>query len=472
MNRLFRIYIGLVVALVLLNLAPPLPARAATIDVPCNDVPALIAAIHTANTTPEPDILQFPAQDCTYFFDAVDNTSPELGPNALPIITTKIIFKGSALTRLERIGGADGTPFRFFMVAPEGFLVLRNMQLRFGLTGLGESPGSAHSGGAIFNNGGRVHLKNSLLQENAVNPDGTGQGGGIYNAGGTVKWVKCSAFRNRSTLSGGAIYNTGTLVVKQVEFWQNHAAEGGAIHNSGAAQVLRSVFRLNSADVLAQEISNDGGSVSNYGTMEISDSSFFRNHAGYSGGAVANRGHLQLITSTFWRNDGRFGGAIWNTSTVDFANSTLTENTSEKGGGGIHNLGTMTILNVTMAGNDGNNGGNIFTRTGATSIVANTIFFGGLPYNCRGVLEVQGGNLRYPLTDSTCEGEYGDPMLDTLKRNGGPTQTMALLSDSRAINKGLRDNCLRIPVNNHDQRGVERILGDELRCDSGAFEAE
>jgi hypothetical protein len=161
-----------------------------------------------------------------------------------------------------------------------------------------------------------------------------------------------------------------------------------------------------------------------------------------------------------------------NSSAALIANSTFNRNESRRTGGALLNrAGTMQILGVTLAENAGK-GGNLFNRTGATAIVANTIFANGIRGNCRGELQFEGGNLRWPTSDPSCAGEYGDPMLDILRRNGGFTQTMALETGSNAINRGLRENCLRVPVNNMDQRGVLRIVGSEPRCDSGAFESE
>ncbi|WP_345309022.1 choice-of-anchor Q domain-containing protein [Candidatus Villigracilis saccharophilus] len=57
-----------------------------------------------------------------------------------------------------------------------------------------------------------------------------------------------------------------------------------------------------------------------------------------------------------------------------------------------------------------------------------------------------------------------DPLLGPLANNGGPTQTMALLSGSPAINAGDDADCEAT-----DQRGVTRPQGSH--CDIGAYEA-
>ena len=56
----------------------------------------------------------------------------------------------------------------------------------------------------------------------------------------------------------------------------------------------------------------------------------------------------------------------------------------------------------------------------------------------------------------------GDPKLAPLADNGGPTDTMALLVGSPAIDAGA--DC---PAS--DQRGLSRVVG--ATCDAGAFES-
>jgi hypothetical protein len=64
--------------------------------------------------------------------------------------------------------------------------------------------------------------------------------------------------------------------------------------------------------------------------------------------------------------------------------------------------------------------------------------------------------------------------LGPLANNGGPTQTMALVSPSSAIDSGDTATCASAPVNSIDQRGLSRLMdGDEngsTVCDIGAYE--
>ena len=65
------------------------------------------------------------------------------------------------------------------------------------------------------------------------------------------------------------------------------------------------------------------------------------------------------------------------------------------------------------------------------------------------------------------------PMLDPegLADNGGPTQTIALLPESPAIDAGDPEVCANPPVNGRDQRGYVRPGVGHTVCSIGAYEA-
>jgi hypothetical protein len=60
--------------------------------------------------------------------------------------------------------------------------------------------------------------------------------------------------------------------------------------------------------------------------------------------------------------------------------------------------------------------------------------------------------------------------LGPLDSNGGPTQTMALLSGSVAIGHGDTGSCTASPINNLDQRGFSRNATSRNACDVGAYD--
>ena len=163
-----------------------------------------------------------------------------------------------------------------------------------------------------------------------------------------------------------------------------------------------------------------------------------------------------------------------NTSDLQISLSTFSGNT----GGAIMSSGTSTVYGSTIAGNTSTGGGNtggiqVFGASGSMnlghSIVAGNAGTGQCSTFSGGVINDQGGNLQFP--DSACGATIPvlDPRLGPLASNGGPTQTMALLSGSPAIDGGVSLVC---PL--ADQRGVPPQDGDgngTVVCDVGAFEA-
>jgi hypothetical protein len=111
--------------------AAPAARAATTVNVPCSGPaggPAgLIAAISTANATGGATIDL--ASGCTYQLAGANNTSPTLGSNGLPVITSPVTVNGAGTT----IAGNDSS-FRILEVSGTGNLTLQ------GLTITGETP--------------------------------------------------------------------------------------------------------------------------------------------------------------------------------------------------------------------------------------------------------------------------------------------------------------------------------------------
>ena len=124
----------------------------------------------------------------------------------------------------------------------------------------------------------------------------------------------------------------------------------------------------------------------------------------------------------------------------------------------------LTLVNSTLSGNASTNGiGGIYTD--GETILQNTIIADNTPGgNCEqdypGVFTDGGGNLTWGEGDlPTCPVTVANPWLGVLAYNGGPTQTLALLSGSAAIDAGKDAVCAAAPVSGRDQRGTIRPYG-------------
>ena len=371
------------------------------------------------------------------------------------------------------------------------------------ISGVTIDHGSAVSGGGIFN-AGVLTLSDSIVSNCTL---GVQLGGGIFNRG-TLTLTNTTVIGNVVTGAvglGGGIYNLdGTLTLAGSAVSRNLAVGSGSYQGAG--------------------ILNDHGSASVTNSVISGNFTSSNSVAGDAlGGGIANvnSGSLVVINSTVSGNfssgngENSGGGGIWNglpsaKGSIKLTNSTVSGNTAEGlgGGGGLKNLGVATLTNSTIAGNAalfGGSGGGIqnngLTWLTNSTITRNTVARRGAGVDNSGTVSFKnsivadnpGGNCGagpfnfsggYNLSDdSSCAGFFamaGDlnatpAGLDPagLKNNGGPTQTIALVPGSAALNAIPFLSLIEctdvngVPITT-DQRGVSRPQGSG--CDIGAYE--
>ena len=193
-------------------------------------------------------------------------------------------------------------------------------------------------------------------------------GGAIYNTGTLTiqKEVDGSdtfypTFENNMAKTGGAIYNSSTVAssISDAVFTNNYStAEGGAIYvakDSAQLTINDSTFTGNGYKGTVATTTYGGAIYSGAGTdVEINDSTFTNNIAKYSGGAIyvkatnANKADLSITDSTISSNtaNGVYGGGGMY---VEATNTTLddtdvTSNTALKAGGGIYNRSYSALI--------------------------------------------------------------------------------------------------------------------------------
>ncbi|MCI0683337.1 MAG: Ig-like domain-containing protein [Gemmataceae bacterium] len=223
------------------------------------------------------------------------------------------------------------------------------------------------------------------------------------------------------------------------------------------------------------------------------------NGLGSSGGAIRNEGTLTIVNTAVVDSVGSQGGGIYSSNTLIVTNSTISGNTASFQGGGIHitdHIGSnATLTNVTITNNVADSGGNSSgsprgggIESNTTSLVRlnNTIVAG----NFRGragirddVNDTIAGSFNLigdgSGTNGIANGLFGnqigsasrpiDPQLGSLKNNGGPAPTHALLHSSPALDAG--SNAFAAPFA-ADQRGLPRIGDGSTTVDLGAFERQ
>ena len=377
--------------------------------------------------------------------------------------------------------------------------------------GTGGNGGNAQ-GSAIYNYLGTVSISGSSFQTNVATGGQSGQGGGSIHSG--ISGVGGAG-------GGGAIFNnSGTLTITTSTFTANNAAGG-----NGAVGVTPAVYDSaaggNGGDAFGGAVLGNSGSST---SLNIGSSTFNNNSTTGGQGGTGGMSSNAFKPGAGGNGGNAFGGAIASlnsASTFSLYNNTLTTNNATGGtggtggngnsnyanvysgnggsggnafGGGVSGGGNLTkIINVTLAANGANLGtGGMYGTGGQNGTVGANGTAGGGNANlvvgssltntllanptaggsCSGTFTDGGNNLEFP--GNSCgfsagnHDQLSDPRLGSLGSNGGPTQTIALLSGSAAIDAGNFSVCAASPINNKDQRDQTRLVG--TTCDIGAYE--
>jgi hypothetical protein len=291
---------------------------------------------------------------------------------------------------------------------------------------------------------------------------------------GTLTMTNCAVVGNFS-----GVTNYAALTMTNCTLANNSATSGngGAIDNYGAVTMTNCTLSGNSA------ANGNGGGIDNEsgGSLTMTNCTLADNSASGNGGGIVSMGPLQMTNCALTGNSaatGNGGGIDFEIGAFDYlTNCTVAGNSASAGGGLADEIGGVaTLTNCTIAGNSAgtNEGGGVANfgtvNLGNTIIAGNNAPISGSP-DVYGTVVSFGYNLignptgasGFAITDLL----YVNPLLGPLQHNGGPTQTMALLPGSRAINAG-RNSLIPSGVTT-DQRGFARIVNGTV--DIGAFES-
>ncbi len=345
----------------------------------------------------------------------------------------------------------------------------------------------AISADTTVDGGSTVTLQNSGSDSFAVNASAhftvenltlSGSGDGIDSIGGPVTATNCTFTGNFVGISvAGTVTATGcTFTGNDIGISAGTVTATGCTFTGGdgisasTVTATNSTFTGESTGISALTVTATNCTFAGYSSTGISAGTVTTTNSTFTGTSDSIGISAQTVTATncTLADNGDFGISA---GTVTATNCTFAHN-----GEGI-SAGDMTITNCTFTGNgNGIDGGPV--------TVTNTILTNSTFENCVGSFTDGGHNIddgtTCGFTGTGCTNPSGtsfcntDPKLDPagLKNNGGPTQTIALLAGSRAIDHGNQGVCGAPPVNNVDQRGLPRSTPSDPICDIGAFEVQ
>ncbi len=330
---------------------------------------------------------------------------------------------------------------------------------------------------------GTFSLTNNTIQGNIAQGPQSPGGGVCFEALSDA----AETIRVALTISGNTV--TG-----------NSAGDGGGGLYVSADQYTALTATVSGNTISSNSISHQSGgglylsAASRTNSVSISQNTFSGNGGGYVGGglwmAVAGTGQATLAGDTFASNTARdSGGGVFIASSGASANpvklidDTLSGNTAVYDGGGLYvdDLSTVKLVNVTIASNKAAVGGGVYDASGGainlvnTLIATNTASSAAVGYDVYGAFtEIEAGFDLIGISDGstgftvgTLVGTFAKPLnpkLGALAANGGPTQTMALLAGSAALQAGTTSDS---DVPTEDQRGT--AWSDPSKPNIGAY---
>ncbi len=306
--------------------------------------------------------------------------------------------------------------------------------------------------------GGNCNLSNSI--DHIGDGSGHAAGGGVYSSDGTMT-ISASTLSGNTLIGGNGTYSSGT-----VDGSIGGGAFGGGVYSTGTAIITASTLSGNiltggngSGGSDSPGLAQGGGAYFAVTGNTLVNSTVADNQAmggqGAPGNPVASGGGLF------------FGG----TATATLTNVTVAGNKASlpqggegsTSGGGIDNTDTaaqaVTLTNTLVALNSATTGPDYKGAVGTGSghnLIGNADGSSGF------------GSTRGDLLGSTAAPLA--PKLGPLAQNGGPTQTLALLSGSPALQAG--DNSIQAVTGPFDQRGQGFARVANGAADIGAFEVQ
>ena len=319
---------------------------------------------------------------------------------------------------------------------------------------------------------------------------------GSHNVGGSVFYIERETADVHASLSGltitggratfsgfrgegGGILNLGYLTLSDCTVKGNYAHFAGGIQSGNQ-------LTLNDCTISGNTAKGGAGGIYCHGLTAV-DSTISDNSTGNRGGGISSGGGtLKLTGCTISGNSSVFDAGIYSANPTTLTNCTISGNSASSTVGGLYLGAAFTIHASTISGNSAGTGTgcglNVAYDAGGARTLVNTIIAGNTSGSSRSPSDlaatsaglVRGSfNLIGPGGSAgIVNGSNGNIVLTSLPElklaplanNGGPTETMALLPGSVAINNGTFITGLTT-----DQRGKPL---DRPRPDIGAYQSQ
>ncbi len=345
--------------------------------------------------------------------------SPSCSESSITLKTGDIVIKqnnlviqGPGMSALRVTGKykSNVEPYRIFTHTGTGTLTLRDFSISNGLL---ESGGLAR-GGCIYSDGSVSLLRVGIYQCEAYSS-------GAYASGGAI-------FTGKDTTLKYSVISENSAIAKSFTDYV-FAAGGGGICSFGDVTAKFSTISYNRIGSQSSKIvGGPGGGIVSDHDLYLLNTTVSGNSAGGTGGGIIALGDsIEIINSTIVGNsapNGKVGGIFGYTTTMGIYNSTIAFNHALEG---TYSPGAyLSAIAIRLQSNLVAN--NTYGASNTNNDIAITP--GSTVAGSHNLVRTPSANLPSDTITGQC------PILGQLRFNGGPTQTMALQSNSPGIDQG------------------------------------
>lgn len=279
-------------------------------------------------------------------------------------------FNGETKTNTASYGGGIYAGYNMNIIG--GLIDDNTAKQKGGGIYSGSSAPVTMTGGTVSNNyakydGGGLYCGGTLTMSGNSSFDGNtaGQhGAGIYNNSSTVNLNGGTVVNNVSDVSGGGVYNVGTLNLNGINISENSSNSGAGVFSySGSVAFNLGKVSHNTAKNYGGGFLIEEGEISMYDGAEIS----------------YNKGTSFLARGAGVYNDGTFniyGGTI-NNNTLNYLGTDEDGNAYQTIGGGVYNNDDPAITNLfdgSIYGNVACSGGGVASYAGVFNMSGGKIY--------------------------------------------------------------------------------------------------
>ena len=208
---------------------------------------------------------------------------------------------------------------------------------------------SSGDGGAIYNNGGTLNISGGTITNNTAE-----RGGGIFSVGGKLRFNSGEVSHNSTSSTGAGIWTTSDFVMNGGTVNDNASGYiGGGIHCTYSVPT-QTECNMTINDGLITRNSTNSPISGNGGGVFVNADEGLSATAQILGGVISYN-----TTNTTGTNTYSGGAGVHNRGTLTLGSVTISNNTALTGGGGVQNIGSLTIDGTTITGNTAGYGGGI-----------------------------------------------------------------------------------------------------------------